>query len=108
VAERRYAPAQAKLSELLLRKSADLRKYAEQGNAVDQYDLGTCYEYGYGGVAKNLEEAVKRYRKAAKQGNHDAQARLRELSLRKSAEQGNAVDQYDLGCGTNMILVVVL
>ena len=55
-----------------------LRKEAEEGDAEAQCKLGWCYENG-NGVAKDLAEAVKWYRKAAEQGNADAQTALRKL-----------------------------
>lgn len=46
---------------------SELKNKAEQGNAEAQYSLGVCYRCG-DGVEKNLEEAIKWYRKAAEQG----------------------------------------
>ena len=43
------------------------RKAADQGHARAQYELGVCYNFGYG-IRKDLKEAVKWYRKAAEQG----------------------------------------
>ena len=51
---------------------------AEQGNADAQYGLGCCYEEGHG-VDKDLNEALKWYRKAAKQRNKGAKDRLKAL-----------------------------
>ena len=45
-------------------------KAAERGDANAQYRLGNCYAEG---MEKNDAEAVKWYRKAAEQGNDDAQ-----------------------------------
>lgn len=42
---------------------SELKNKAEQGNAEAQYNLGICYDNGYG-IEKNIEEAVKWYRKA--------------------------------------------
>ena len=44
------------------------RKAAEQGDAIAQCKLGLFYEKGIG-VAKTPDEAVKWFRKAAKQEN---------------------------------------
>lgn len=46
---------------------SELKNKAEQGNAEAQYSLGVCYRCG-DGVEKNLEEAIKWYKKAAEQG----------------------------------------
>src|SRR5882672_7128534 len=55
------------------------RKAAEQNYAKAQYNLGVCYERGYGcrdGVAEDDAEAVKWYRKAAEQNYAAAQYNL--------------------------------
>ena len=54
---------------------SELKNKAEQGNAEAQYSLGVCYRCG-DGVEKNLEEAIKWYRKAAEQGYAKAQYNL--------------------------------
>ena len=51
---------------------------AEQGYAPAQYNLGVMYANGEG-VAKNDEQAVKWYRKAAEQGDEDAKKLLEKL-----------------------------
>ena len=48
---------------------------AEQGDAEAQYNLGICY-YNGRGVKKDTAEAVKCFRKAAKNGNSEAKAML--------------------------------
>ncbi len=52
-----------------------VRKYAEQGSAKAQYDLGMMYEVGFG-VTQSDKEAVKWFRKAADQGHTEAQKKL--------------------------------
>lgn len=54
---------------------SELKNKAEQGNAEAQYSLGVCYRCG-DGVEKNLEEAIKWYKKAAEQGYARAQHNL--------------------------------
>ncbi|MCL2103529.1 MAG: hypothetical protein FWH21_00505, partial [Kiritimatiellaeota bacterium] len=54
------------------------RKSAEQGHALSQYDLGQCYEKGWG-VERNMALAAEWYTKAAAQGNEYAIKRLNEL-----------------------------
>ena len=54
------------------------RLAADQGNAVAQYNLGICYEFGKG-VAKDLDEAIRLYRLAAEQGHENAKKALRRL-----------------------------
>ena len=51
------------------------RKAAERGDAQGQYDLGKCYEAGFG-MAKDPFEAVKWYRKAAENGHAEAMMEL--------------------------------
>ena len=54
------------------------REAAERGRASAQYAVGYCYEYGIGGVAKDVSEAVHWYRKAASAGDAEAyKARMR-------------------------------
>ena len=53
-------------------------KAARQGDALAQYNLGICYDNGYG-VEKDLSEAVIWFRKAANQGHAEAQNMLRKL-----------------------------
>ena len=48
-----------------------IKPIAEQGYAPAQYELAMLYHYGYG-VTKDYKEAVRWYRKAAKQGNASA------------------------------------
>ena len=58
----------------------ELRKSAEQGYADAQFTLGECYYYGIG-VTKDLAEAVKWFRQAAKQGEQRAKKALQRLGL---------------------------
>lgn len=48
------------------------------GGKNAQYNLGQCYRLGRG-VAEDITEAVKWYRKAAEQGHENAKKRLKEL-----------------------------
>jgi uncharacterized protein len=52
-----------------------LKKDAEQGDALAQYNLGRMYETGEG-VPKDYKEAAKWCCKSAEQGNADAQYTL--------------------------------
>ena len=88
------------------------RKAAERGHADAQYQLGMCYEFGFG-VEKDLSEAVKWFRKAAERGHADAQYQLgmcydcgrgvkKDLNeavkwFRKAAAQGNVDAQWCVG-----------
>ena len=92
--------------------ASDYRKAAEQGDANAQYNLGVCYENGYG-VMQDYSQAVYWYRKAAEQGDAFAQCNLgscygngkgvtQDYSqavywYRKAVEQGNAEAQCNLG-----------
>ena len=78
------------------------RKSAEQGDAEGQFNLAIMYRNGEG-ILKNEEEAVKWLKKAYKQNYKGA---LQELLRNdkeafnhylKSAEQGDAFGQYNLG-----------
>ena len=90
----------------------ELKKKAEAGDAVAQFNLGARYGTG-DGVPKDSVEAVKWYRKSAEQGLANAQFNLGLMYAngdgvqkdkdeavkwyRKSAEQGNADAQVNLG-----------
>eukprot|EP01104_Vermistella_antarctica_P011305 TRINITY_DN314_c0_g2_i9.p1 TRINITY_DN314_c0_g2~~TRINITY_DN314_c0_g2_i9.p1 ORF type:complete len:293 (+),score=60.26 TRINITY_DN314_c0_g2_i9:328-1206(+) len=97
-----------------------LRRAAENGSAIAQFNMGVSYNEGTFGAIDD-EEAVKWYRKSAEQGNAEAQVnlanRLRDGRgvakdeveavkwFRKAAEQGHVKAQYSLvghlldGCG---------
>lgn len=88
------------------------RKYAKEGNAIAQYNLGIMYSNAQG-VKNNDQHAVYCYQKAADQGCATAQNNLGWMYTngrgvekddqkavfwyRKAAEQGNATAQYNLG-----------
>jgi TPR repeat protein len=88
------------------------RQFAEQGNAVAQYNLGIIYAYGRG-IPQDFREAAKWYRLGAEQGIARAQYNLavmydRGLGLvqdyrealkwyRLAAEQNNSMAQSNLG-----------
>ena len=89
-----------------------LRKKAEAGDAVAQYNLGLMYEKGTG-LTEDKVEAAKWYRKAAEQGDANAQVALGLMYFgasgvpldyaeavkwfRRAAEQGHAKAQNNLG-----------
>ena len=101
--------------------AAKLIKQIDCDNAEVQFNLGYMYEYGKG-VAKNYEEALKWYRKAANQNLAAAQFNIgymyaegkgvdKSMSeavrwYRKAAEQGYAAAQNNLGmayrCGNGI------
>lgn len=64
------------------KKFEAIKAMAEQGNAEAQYNLGICYHEGEG-VAKDVFEAVKWFRKAAEQGYPTAQSALGWCFLRQ-------------------------
>jgi uncharacterized protein len=77
------------------------------GNAEAQFNLGVLYEQG-NGVPKDYVQAVNWYRKAAEQGDTDAQLMLGLMYVagdavqatnwfRKAAEQGLSKAQFNLG-----------
>jgi TPR repeat protein len=51
---------------------AELRRLAEQGDVLAQYNLGIVYDTGKG-VPQDYTEAVRWYRLAAEQGHASAQ-----------------------------------
>ncbi|POZ53388.1 tetratricopeptide repeat protein [Methylovulum psychrotolerans] len=69
---------------------------AQEGQAIAQGLLAGCYLNGQG-VAKDKNQAAMWYRKAAEQGNADAQKNFKIISYAEAAEQGNAEAQYNLG-----------
>jgi TPR repeat protein len=62
------------------KRYSGIAKAADQSNAWGQYNLGDMYRDGRG-VAKDDEQAVFWYRKAAEQGNVSAQETLTSLSI---------------------------
>ena len=69
----------------------ELRAKAEQGDAEAQFDLGSIYEYGIGGVPQDQAEAVRWWRMAAEQGNL-----LAYYGLALQYFNGNGVPQDDV------------
>jgi hypothetical protein len=77
-------------------------KAAKKGNADAFANLGECYQLG-NGVRQDLDKAAKWYRKAAKQGNTDAQARYDDIIRIKTPPQkssssysgGSSYTNYD-------------
>ena len=105
--------AHAQQSDALHKQFLKYKAKAEQqGDAMDQCNLGFCYYKGEG-VEQDYAEAAKWYRKAAEQGNAVAQNNLSICYhqgagvvksyaeavkwCRKAAEQGHAQAQYNLG-----------
>jgi S1-C subfamily serine protease len=92
----------------------EIRAKAEKGDVLAQSRLGQLYYLGSRGIAKNLVESVKWYRKAAEQGNAHGQCCLgycysqgegviKDLVVavrwyRQAAEQGDVAAQNSLGC----------
>ena len=85
-------------------KIINLRKAADQGDVDAQYKLAQCLEYGRG-CDEDAEEALKWYRKAAKQGYEAAKIDIGRRVWSKSknndlggimavAETGNEYAQY--------------
>ena len=88
------------------------RRFAKQGNAAAQLNLGRMYDRGHG-VPQDYAEAAKWYRRAAEQGDADAQNSLGNMYdnghgvpkdyaeaakwYRRAAEQGDAYAQNNLG-----------
>ena len=64
-------------------KVLDLMRRADNGDSEAQYQLGFIYEYGKEGLAKDVEEAGKWYKKAAAQGDISAETALHYLYMEK-------------------------
>lgn len=62
-------------------------------NTDVQFYLGLCYERGYGGVARNEEDAVYWYRRSAEKGNASALCNLG-LMYEKKSDYTHASDLY--------------
>ena len=91
---------------------AEVRGWAEKGDAEAQYSLGLLYERGRG-VPQDYQEAAKWFRLAAEQGDAKAQVEMGRLyadgkgvlrdyreairQFRKAAEQGDGEAQILLG-----------
>ena len=58
------------------------RKAADLGLLDSQFNMGTCYDMGWG-VEKNKEEALKWYRKASAQGCKRADDMISKLTKKK-------------------------
>jgi hypothetical protein len=90
-----------------------VKKKAENGKASEQWHLAYLYEYGGAGVKQDYAEAMKWYRKAADQGEANAQVSIgwmysNGLGVKKddaeafkwylmAAEQGDSGAQQDIG-----------
>lgn len=76
--------------------SEPLRKTAEQGDGVAQYEVGLMYFNGQG-VPIDLVEAARWYSKAAERGHSKAESRLRvlfDVGLRVPRDYAEAVEWY--------------
>lgn len=76
-AQQGYAPAQARLGDLLDKSEEDVlavdwyRKAAAQGNAAGEYGLGLMYAKGEG-VKRDIEQARAHTLRAAEKGHREA------------------------------------
>lgn len=60
----------------------EIQKFAEEGNAEAQYELGICYLYDYwrySKIEKDISKAIKWFKAAAEQGHIRAQFQLGEI-----------------------------
>ena len=110
-AERGQSIDMAKINSM--QEIVDLFKKVDLGDAEAQLELAKRYEKGIGGMNKDDAESAKWYRKAAEQGNAEAQSRVGKMYYngegvkanlreavnwyRKAAEQGMSEAQYLLG-----------
>ncbi len=79
------------------------REYAEKGVSDVQYWLGDRYYMGIG-ISENYKEAVKWYRKAAKQGNLYAQSALKPFLEKKRIAKEKAQKRKEKEEATRMFL----
>ena len=88
------------------------RKAADQGYASAQASLGSMYEHGRGGLAKDDKEAVRLYRLAADQGVTTAQAQLGFMYEQGrgglAKDEKEAVRLYRLGADKNSASAIYL
>ena len=118
-AKRRELASEEKSERERLEKNIDYSKYnealvkkAQSGDAKAQFDMGFCYEYGFG-VSTDLHQAFEWYSKAAEQGERYSEYRLACFFYwakgiqkdynkaaywwRKAADQGDGWSQFYLG-----------
>lgn len=92
--------------------AANVQRFANQGNASAQFNLGLMYDRGEG-VRQDYAKAIEWYTKSANQGDADAQFSLGVIYLKgrgvspdypkaaewyqKAANQGHADAQFSLG-----------
>jgi TPR repeat protein len=90
-----------------------LRKSVDQGNAGAEFDMGTLYDEGIGGVSINYKEALKWFQKSAAKNYAAAQNAIAVMYAKgtgvpqdyakakhwfeKAAVQGQEVAQFNLG-----------
>jgi TPR repeat protein len=55
----------------------------DQGNNIGQVNLGVFYEYGRGGLTRDVREAARLYKLSADQGNEAASRALGRLQQSK-------------------------
>lgn len=95
-AQQGYAPAQARLGDILDKSEEDqeavewYRKAAVQGNAAGEYGLGQMYAKGEG-VKKDLEQARTYILRAAEQGHVEAVVSM--MGAYRNGSLGLAADQ---------------
>lgn len=95
-AQQGYAPAQARLGDILDKSEEDAlavdwyRKAAEQGNAVGEYGLGQMYAKGEG-VKKDFEQARSHILLAAEKGYPPAMSLI--MNAYQNGSLGLAVDK---------------
>ena len=114
------AEAKAELEKMLtdtadkiIKDDATIFERAEAGDVEAQYSLANAYQYGYGGVKKNMKAAAEWYRRAAEGGHMESQCNYglcfvhgagvkkdftqAVVWFRKAALQGDALAQRYVG-----------
>jgi TPR repeat protein len=73
---------------------AIFERAAERGDPGAQWSLGVLHEEGRGGLVKDLREAMKWWRKAAKQGHALSQAKLGVAYVKGEGVRRDLVEGY--------------
>ena len=104
-----YAPAQARLGDILDKAEEDVeavawyRKAAEQGNVAGQYGLGEMYLKGEG-VKKDVQQALVHILQAAEQGHVFAVVMM--MQAYRTGAMGLAIDQAQSDAWESKLMVL--
>jgi TPR repeat protein len=74
----------------LARAAGLYQRAAERGDKYGQLNLAVFYERGLGGLARDVNQAIKWYRRAANQGMFEANHPLADLLARRNRDRADA------------------